>query len=64
MTLRHVKPAEGRRVMNNETQKPLLPEGEWVTWNSYWQRRKNDGDLAPEAAAKTAAKSKTTKPKE
>lgn len=63
---RFIKPAEGLTIRDPETGRVLPPHGAAVTWNaSFWERRLNDGDIAPttekavlagdEAAAKKLA---------
>ncbi|MDU8607389.1 DUF2635 domain-containing protein [Pseudomonas syringae group sp. 247E2] len=40
-----VVPAEGRTVPDPETGDLLPVEGRQVTFNAWWQRRQNDGDI-------------------
>ena len=45
MTILHVKPAEGRAVLDPRTRKPLPPAGRRVEVDAYWRRRLADGDI-------------------
>ncbi|CAM3376007.1 DUF2635 domain-containing protein [Pseudomonas floridensis] len=40
-----VKPAEGRAVPDPQAGDLLPAEGREVTFNAWWQRRHNDGDI-------------------
>ncbi|AVB18401.1 MULTISPECIES: DUF2635 domain-containing protein [Pseudomonas syringae group] len=40
-----VVPAEGRTVPDPEAGDLLPVEGRQVTFNAWWQRRQNDGDI-------------------
>ncbi|WP_019333427.1 DUF2635 domain-containing protein, partial [Pseudomonas syringae] len=40
-----VVPAEGRAVPDPEAGDLLPVEGRQVTFNAWWQRRQNDGDI-------------------
>lgn len=39
-----IRPRDGLRL-RKPSGEPLKPGGELVVWNSYWQRRKHDGDI-------------------
>jgi hypothetical protein len=58
MTLRTIRPAEGRRILHPGTNRPLADAGEAVTWGSYWERALDAGDVVEvfTSAAVTAAK--------
>ncbi|MBP0942094.1 DUF2635 domain-containing protein [Pseudomonas alliivorans] len=55
-----VLPAEGRTVPDPEAGDLLPAEGRTVTFNAWWQRRHNDGDItfqteqSPTQSAETA----------
>ncbi|KIQ32241.1 MULTISPECIES: DUF2635 domain-containing protein [Pseudomonas syringae group] len=55
-----VLPAEGRTVPDPEAGDLLPAEGRVVTFNAWWQRRHNDGDITlqteqlPTQSAETA----------
>ncbi|MCF5708346.1 DUF2635 domain-containing protein [Pseudomonas syringae] len=55
-----VLPAEGRTVPDPEAGDLLPAEGRAVTFNAWWQRRYNDGDItihteqSPTQSAETA----------
>jgi hypothetical protein len=55
--MKWVKPVSGLTVTHPETGKPLPAEGDEVQWDSWWQRRLNDGDIVEisEKAVKAAA---------
>jgi hypothetical protein len=60
--IRLIKPGDGRRVRRPDGRGGLLSDaGERVEWNSFWQRRLQDGDVvyvddpAPAEAAPPAA---------
>lgn len=42
---RIVKPAREGQQIRRPGGRHLAPAGETVAWNSYWQRRLNDGDI-------------------
>jgi hypothetical protein len=42
----------------------LDEDGEPVVWSTYWQRRKNDGDVAIKPTERAAARAATAKAKE
>lgn len=50
-----VKPADGRRVVDPQTRKPLPAEGAEVERSVYWLRRINDGDVTEVKASKASA---------
>jgi hypothetical protein len=57
MKLKHwIKPREGDVIRDPETGRALPAEGAEVIWNSWWQRRLNDGDIVmtTESAVKAA----------
>ena len=45
MTILHVKPVEGRAVLDPRTRAPLPPAGRRVEVDAYWRRRLADGDI-------------------
>lgn len=47
-------PADGLRVVDPVTRKPLPPEGGWVLDTVYWQRRVREGDARPGSPPKTS----------
>ena len=56
--LRFIKPADGLTVFGLATGDDRLPpHGRGVEWNSYWQRRLDQGDVVEttEAAVRKAA---------
>lgn len=57
----YLKPENGLKVRNPQNfDKPLPAEGAWVTLNTFWRRRLNDGDVAetkPPRPAKPASAS-------
>lgn len=42
---RLIRPAEGLLIRDSVTMQFLPKEGKEVVWNSYWERRLNDGDV-------------------
>jgi hypothetical protein len=58
--IRTIQAAPGRRVRHPDGRGLLKDGGEAVAWNSYWQRRLQDGDVViappPAPAADAAAK--------
>lgn len=59
-----IKPVAGRKVRLPDTAEILPEKGLSVTWNAYWQRRLDDGDIILVASAKGSAPAtnvKTTK---
>ncbi len=52
-----VKPQAGLIVTHPETAKTLPEQGDEVEWDSWWQRRFNDGDIVEtsEKAVKATA---------
>lgn len=68
ITLRRIyfKPAEGRKVVNPETNTIVPPEGALVLNNKYFRRRINEGDGIETAIPeeKSAGKGKSQSQKE
>lgn len=62
----YVRPVEGRRIRDPKTAKPLPAEGGAVVWDSFWARRKRDGDVEvlKHAPAKKPAKKPETQKSE
>jgi len=58
-------PAPGKVVLDPITKQPLKAEGENRELNSYWIRRRNDGDVseAPMDAPPAASAAAPAKPK-
>jgi hypothetical protein len=56
MEVVHVKPVDGKRVMDPSQNPPipLPPEGGKVVWSVYWSRRLADGDVVKVVKAKEA----------
>lgn len=53
----HIKPKDGLIVRDPAAAgEPLPKDGKEVTWNSYWQRRQNDGAITVTVAGSKAAK--------
>lgn len=45
--LRYFRPQEGLTVRDPADGQPLPAFGKGIAWSSYWQRRLDDGDIAP-----------------
>lgn len=43
--VRKIKPRQDLQLRFPGIKRYLNPEGEFVEWNSYWQRRLNDKDI-------------------
>lgn len=41
----HIKPKDGKRVLDPLTMKPLPKEGLKLDFSPHWKRRENDGDV-------------------
>ena len=57
METRFLIPAPGRVVRSPGTGLPLPSEGADVEFNTYWQRRLNDGDVVEGRRPKTKTQS-------
>ncbi|MGZ8362484.1 MAG: DUF2635 domain-containing protein [Caulobacteraceae bacterium] len=44
-TQRYVRPLNGARVRDPADRQVLPEEGRTVAWDTYWERRKLDGDI-------------------
>jgi len=56
-----IKSAHDWQVLNPFRNRPIPPEGEEVELNSYWIRRRRDGDITIEPVKPKAGKAKNTK---
>jgi len=61
--VRTIRPAPDRRMRHPVVGFPLLAaEGEEVTWNSYWERALQAGDIEVVQTASAAAPAPSAKP--
>lgn len=62
MAKRFVKPARKGLVVRRPGNGRALPdEGDWVTWNAYWMRRKREGSVVEAKPQKKRAASGVNK---
>jgi len=48
----HIKPKDGKRVLNPLTMQALPQEGVKLDFSPHWRRRENDGDVTISALEK------------
>lgn len=64
MAINTIKPKQGLKVRDPATGEVLPEAGKTVTWNSYWQRRLQDGSIfIDNTVAKHATKNSGQKTK-